>query len=395
MQTSDSPRSDSASEAAAAAAVEPPITDSGRAADVARRIAASGEMALDLEFASESRYIPELALVQVGWGDIEDPNVAAVDPLSADVEPLLAPIVDPKVLTVLHAGQGDLTLLADLFEVRAENVFDTQIAAAFLGLGDQLGYAALVEEVCGVTLDKGQQFTRWLKRPLTDEQIRYALDDVRYLPRLYVHLARRLKERGRLAWVEEECDRLAAEALIRTPPEEAYRKVGGWGRLDARQLGVLQTLAEWREERSLSANRPPSWILKNKVLLTLVRRSPESMDELKKVSDIPPKTLERHGRDFLRLVRDGKKSPMRSDRKPQVPRHARKWGKELGAEIQEISRAADIAPRFVAARADTERLVAWWTTGDRDREPDLPLLSGWRRQLAGEAALDWLRKKGS
>ena len=173
-----------------------PIATPAEVAEVAAAVRRAGRLYFDLEFVSDGRYVPELALIQVAWGDPEHPQVVAVDPLAVDPAPLVALVADPAVETVLHAGQGDLSLLATRAGVEGRAIVDTQLAAALLGLGDQLGYAALVELLLGVVLDKSHQFTAWTRRPLDPEQLRYALDDVRYLPAVWAELAARLEARG-------------------------------------------------------------------------------------------------------------------------------------------------------------------------------------------------------
>jgi ribonuclease D len=367
-----------------------PLTDSAVVAALARDLAAAGSFALDVEFVSEARYVPELALMQVAWGGIDDPEVAAVDPLAADPQPLVELVGDPRVRTVLHAGQGDLALLAHLFGMRGEAVLDTQIAASFVGLGEQVGYAPLVERLLGVKLDKAAQFTHWTRRPLTAEQLAYALDDVRYLPRLWAELERRLAARGRVAWVEEESRRLAQSAASRTPPEEAFRRLRGWSSLNPRQLGALRALAAWREREALASNRPPSWILQEGPLLALARRPPKSQAALEEVRGVSGAVARRHGKEIREALRRGWEEPLAAEREPALPAVGQGWAALLQALVQARCREADVAQRFVAGKGDAEALAGWWLAGDRGREPDLPLLQGWRRELAGQAALDWL-----
>jgi ribonuclease D len=370
-----------------------PLTDSTAAAELARSLKAAGSFALDLEFVSEDRYIPNLALVQVGWGQPDDPQVAAVDPLGADAAPLAALVAAEDIETLVHSGQGDLTLLAREFGIRGRAIFDTQIAGAFLGIGDQIGYGNLVAELLEIELDKAMQFTQWLRRPLTDEQVRYALDDVRYLPRLAKILRARLLELGRLAWVIEECDRLAENAAHLPPPEEAFRKVGGWHRLGPRQQGALRALAEWRERRALKTNRPPSWILKNAALQALAKELPSGVDQLEAIPNLPAGTRKRFGRELLRVIAQGAADGERLERQTPPGRlstQAKKLGSQLSGFLQERCRDIDLAPRVVANRSDCDVLVRWWLEDDRDREPSLPLLEGWRRQVAGAAALEFL-----
>lgn len=374
----------------------PPLTRDADVSRVAGEIRSAGRCALDLEFVSESRYVPELALVQAAWGDPHDPRVVAADPLGAEVGPLVELVEDPQVEVVFHAAQGDLSLLADRFEVRGRGVFDSQIGAAFLGIGDQVGYTTLISEVLEVDLDKGAQFTDWLRRPLSTRQLRYALDDVRYLLPAWVELRHRLEERGRLGWVGEESERLAEDAARRVPPEEAYTKIGGWQRLGRQQLGPLQALAEWRERQALESNTPPSWLLSNKTVLQLARRPPRDLEALEKVRGVKGRVVGRHGRRILQALAEGAgRKPEAGERRPRLQEQGRTWASRIADLVRARCREADVAPRFVATKAEAEELVRWWIHGDRGDEPDLPLLEGWRRQLVGQEALDWLAGKVS
>ena len=209
-----------------------PVTDAVEVAAIAAEIERHGWFALDLEFMTEGRYVAELSLVQVGWGDDYDtPHVAAIDPLNVDARPVIDLVARDEVEVIIHSAQADLALIGAAFGVRATRVFDTQIAAAFLGMGEQIGYGAMVERLAGVHLDKGAQYTEWSRRPLSADQLRYALDDVRYLPAIWQRLAQDLEGRGRAGWVQEECDVLADTWAERTPPDEMYRRVRGWNTL--------------------------------------------------------------------------------------------------------------------------------------------------------------------
>lgn len=368
-----------------------PIRNPPQVAAVAEEIRTAGRFSLDLEFVSESRFIPELGLVQLAWGSPEAPRVAAVDPLAVDPRPVLELVADPAVETILHAAQGDLSLLAQRFDLAGRRVLDAQIAAGFLGLGDQIGYTGLVQELFGVTLDKGPQFTDWLRRPLSAEQMRYALDDVRYLLPAWVELERRLAERGRLAWVEEESARLAETAARPLSPEDAYLRVRGWERLRPQQLGALRQLAAWRLREAVTSNRPPSWILKDRSMVELARKPPRDPRGLSEVRGVRDSTVSRYGEEILAALRSGGEGslPGRSRQKP-LPQRARTWAVLVAGLVQARCREAGVPHRFVGSRDDVESLVRWWMDTDREREPSLELLQGWRRELAGEAALDWL-----
>lgn len=367
-----------------------PLSASADVAALARDLAAAGAFALDLEFVSESRYVPELALVQVAWGEVESPAVAAIDPLAVDPRPVLELVGDPGIRTILHAAQGDLALIGHLFAVRGQAIADTQIAASFLGLGEQVGYAPLVERLLGLKLDKASQFTHWTRRPLTPEQLTYALDDVRHLPRLWAELERQLAARGRSAWADEETRRLATTAASRTSPDEIYRRIRGWNRLDPRQLGALRALAAWREREALASNRPPSWILQEGPLMALARRPPKTQAALAAVKGVSEAVAKQHGRDIREALQRGWQEPLAAELERRLSTVAQGWATLLQEVIQARGREAEVAQRFVAGKGDSETLAAWWLTGDRGREPELALLTGWRRKVAGQAALDWL-----
>jgi ribonuclease D len=368
-----------------------PITDPAEVARIAAAIAAAGSFALDLEFMTEGRYVAELSLVQVGWGDPAAPAVAAIDPLEVSVDPIIDLLTDPAVETVIHSAQADLALIGQEFDARAEHLVDTQIAAAFLGMGDQIGYAPLVQRVTGIELDKGAQFTEWSQRPLSPEQLTYALDDVRYLPRVWQALRDQLDARDRRAWVDDECVRLATAWSRRVPPDEMYMRVRGWNTLNLRQIGALRAVAAWRERESLEHNRPPSWLMNDRTMLELCRRPPRDERRIGDVRGMGSGIAQRYGRELLELIAAGMSDPPPAPpRAPRLPKVGQAWPAILSGIVQTRCRELEVAPRFVATRADIDDLIAWWLVGDHDAEPDLPLLTGWRRQLAGQDVLDWL-----
>ena len=370
----------------------PPVTDAAEVASIAAEIARTGWFALDLEFMTEGRYVAELSLVQVGWGDHDTPTVAAIDPLSVDPRPVLELAARDDIEVIIHSAQADLALIGAAFGVRASRVFDTQIAAAFLGMGEQIGYGALVERMAGVHLDKGSQYTEWSRRPLSEDQLRYALDDVRYLPAVWRQLKQQLEERGRAGWVQEECDLLADTWAERTPPEEMYRRVRGWNGLKRHALGALRAVAAWREQEALRANRPPLWIMNDRSLLELARRPPRDAADLGAVRGLSEGTIQRYGKAILDAVEAGVNDPPEDDvAPPRLPNLGQAWPAILSGIVQARCREAEVAPRFVATRRDMDELIVWWLTGDQSKEPDVPLLHGWRRELAGRDLVDWLR----
>lgn len=368
------------------------VTSAEAVAEIARALRSAGAFALDLEFMSEERYVPELALVQVAWQTEGGPLAAAIDPLEVDAGPIAALVEDPSITTILHSGQADLSLLGSRFGIAGRGIVDTQVAAAFLGMGEQVGYAPFVQRTLGLTVDKGGQFTEWLRRPLSGDQIRYALDDVLHLLPAWHGVERELRARGRLDWVIEECARFASIWAERLPPHAMYRRVSGWATLRPRQQGALRAIAAWREREALAANRPPSRFIADRTMLELARRPPHSIEALRDVRGTNEGVARRYGAAIIEALRAGEQDPPPAEELPRpLPPAAQAWAGVLGGLVQAHCRDADIAARFVASRSDLESVALWWFEGDRDMPPEIPVLHGWRRELAGEVILRWLR----
>ena len=190
----------------------------------------------------------------------------------------------------------------------------------------------------------------------------------------------------------EECARLAVSAARRLPPEESYRRVKGWSGLRSRPLGALRELAAWREREALRGNRPPSRVLNDRSLVELARTAPGSEDGLASVRGVDAGVVRHHGAELLRAIRDGAADPpeLEQARTPLPPR-GEVWAAALHGLVRARALSARVAPRFVGPRSDIEAVVRWWLEGDREELPDVPLLRGWRGELVGAAALEWLR----
>ncbi|MSQ42515.1 MAG: hypothetical protein EXR65_05725 [Dehalococcoidia bacterium] len=365
------------------------LTAPAQVAALARRLRDAGRFAIDLEFVPEDRYAPELALVQVGWGDARSPEVAAIDPLAVDPRPVLELIGVDGVVTIAHSAQGDLAVVSAL-GISAQGLRDTQIAAAFLGFGDQIGYGPLVQQLLGVHLSKQQQFTEWLRRPLSDAQLAYALDDVRYLPALWARLSEQLEHRGRLRWVDEECARLAG-SVRPAVPEEAYRRIKGGTGLGRSALGALRALAAWRQGEAQRANLPPSRVVPDHSLLALARSGAHDREGLLDVRGVTEGLVRRYGAPMLAALREGvEHQPPPEPRRQPPDARAEAWAAVLQGLVRSRATAAEVAARFVATRDELDALAEWWLQGDHASPPPIPLLEGWRRELVGAAALEWL-----
>lgn len=338
-------------------------------------------LALDTEFMREKTYYPQFCLLQLCNGEV----AACVDPLLIDtLDPLLQLLYDPDITKVFHAGRQDLEIFHHLWQKLPQPLFDTQLAATILGLGDQLGYAGLVQALLGRELDKGHTRTDWARRPLDQAQLRYALDDVIYLGEIYRQLRDRLRQQGRESWLREDFQLLADPATYTPPDGQSWQRVKGRQRLRGVELAVLQALAEWRESQARRADRPKRWILKDEVLLELARRRPTSAQQLERIRGLEAATVKRHGAHLLELTAKAarlpkQKWPAEGARPPRLTAAQEAMADLLMCCLRLVAEENHIAPAALANRRDLERLAV----GERDLE----MLHGWRGALAGRTLL--------
>jgi ribonuclease D len=334
-------------------------------------------MTLDTEFLREKTYYPKLCLLQVAVPGV----VACVDPLAIeDISPLLDVIYDPGITKVMHAARQDMEILYHLRGALPAPVFDTQVAALLLGFSDQVGYATLVSELLGVTLDKLHTRADWSQRPLSPEQVRYAADDVIYLAQVYERLVERLDELGRLDWLTEDFDRLVQPALYSNPPQQAWLKVRGINRIKGASLSVLQALAGWRESLAQRLDRPRGWLLRDDVMVDIARHLPGDFAALGKIRGLSERVISKNGEQLLGLVteaREREPEPLpASGPKKRLKPEQDALVDALLAVVRLCALENSLNPAVLASRKQLEALV----TGNRDTA----VMQGWRRKLAGE-----------
>lgn len=341
-----------------------------------RRMAGRPWLAVDTEFMREHTYRPRLCLVQISDGR----EIACIDPLAIeDLSPLIALLGREDSVKVFHAASQDMEIFYDLEPTALPRpVFDTQIAAAVLGFGAQVSYGALVQRLLGHSLDKQHARSDWLRRPLSDEELQYAADDVRYLGEVYLRLKTELERRGRLTWIEQDLAQLSDPGRYVNRPELAWRRLKRLGRLRPRARSAAQRLAAWREKRAQYSDRPRQWILKDDTLMDIAQRLPRDIQSLQRIRGLPDKIAKQHGEEILGMIADALADP-----EPPEPaeRAALSPAQEAIADllftlVRLRAAQAEVTPALVAGRKDIERLVQ----GERD----LPVLSGWRRQLVGD-----------
>ncbi len=362
-------------------------------ADGARR---SGSLALDTEFMGEGRYRTLLCLVQLAIADAPDSSgerILLVDPLHEDLDgsPLAAVLADPAVQIVVHAGRQDIALVRRRFQTDVTNVFDTQVAAGFAGLGAQSSYDSLLTEILGLRVAKTASFTRWDARPLSSEQLAYAREDVVHLLELAGELQRRLSDLGRLQWAREECEPLARSSDERDP-EAIFARLPRVGGLNAAARPVARELVEWRERTAERQNRPVQGVLGDATLMEIAKRRPSSRAELERIRGVGAGAGGRRGEELLDAVHRG--SQRAPDPAPRTPRPPASKPDDaplvaLGeALLRTRAREAGLAYELLAARADLQAIVAAVRAGAP--EADVRTLRGWRRELAGAELLELL-----
>lgn len=361
--------------------------------EIAGVLAGAPLVAFDLEFASADRLIPTLCLVQVAWVDDLDapsrgivPHVRLVDPMAVDVAPIVRVLAEHP-LVIAHAPRQDLGLLATRFGTGMHGLVDTQLAAAFAGIGEQVGLATLANELLGITLTKEQQWTAWEKRPLSDAQLVYADADVRHLPALYSLLESRLG--SRLPWVREESAQVVVDALAAAAvtPETAWRGVGGVRGLDDRARGAVASLAAWRLRVAQELDRPLGQVLNDKILVELARTRPNA-GAVRSWKGLSPVARTR-AEEIIEALAKPASVPV-GERGHASSTRAQRWSEMLVAIVQVIAEDTGIAPRLLATRADAEEFARAFDEGGLDAAAALPALSSWRREVLGTAWEGWL-----
>ena len=333
-------------------------------------------VAVDTEFIREKTYHPRLCLVQVATRE----RIAAVDPLAIDdLSPLAAIFENPEITKVIHACSQDLEVLLDGMKCEAAPVFDTQVAAAFVGLRQQASYGELVEHYTGVRLSKTESLTDWSRRPLDDDQLSYAEDDVRYLIGIYEKMLADLASRNRLAWVLPEMEAHTSLEVARRRPEDAYLRLKRSGSLTRRQLAVAREVCAWRERLASKRDVPRKWVLSDEMIVEVCRRSPQELERLRRIRGLE-QLSERDAEGIVRAVKRGLEVP--TDQCPHTKQRVRPSAESEGivdlmyALVRVVADKEGVAAPLIASRDDL---------ADFAHDPENSVLSsGWRHELIGE-----------
>jgi ribonuclease D len=359
-----------------------PITTTADLETFCAKILGQPFVAVDTEFMRETTYWPKLCLIQAATPDDE----AVIDPLAPglDLEPFLRILRDESIVKVFHAARQDVEIFHNL-KAMPRPLFDTQVAAMAGGYGEQIAYDALVRNMLKIELDKSSRFTDWARRPLTDNQLTYALADVTHLAALYPRLRSRLEDEGRVAWVADDMKSLSDPALYDVSPENAWRRLKP-RKQSPRYLSVYRAVAEWREKTAQLRDQPRGRILKDDAIDELASQAPTDAAQMERLRSVPKGFAgSRFGPELLETIREALRDPEATA--PVIEKTRSPHNPAAGSVVELLkvllkARAEDggVASKLIATVSDLEMIA-------QDDNADTPALTGWRLEAFGADAL--------
>jgi ribonuclease D len=370
------------------------ITTDRQLLELCRRLSDAEFIAFDTEFVSEDTYRPQLCLIQVAAGD----ELAAIDPLEVrELTPFWELLASGRHQTIVHAGREELVFSFSAVGRPPVGLFDVQLAAGFIGLEYPAGYGNLISKLLGVIPRKGETRTDWRRRPLTERQIDYALEDVRHLKPLRDKLRQRLAELDRLAWFEGEMADFITEVRD-SRSRERWRKVSGSSGLSPRSQAIVRELWLWREQEAARRDSPVRRVLRDDLIIEMAKRRSADPKQVRAVRGMERGDLQRHLPDLCRAVDRALQAPEANW--PETPRREASpqltmLGQFLSSALSSICRAAEVATSLVGTANDVRDLVAY-QLGEWDSAlPPPALTQGWRAEVVGQLLDDLVAGKVS
>lgn len=344
-------------------------------------------VALDTEFVWERTYYPQLGLIQLALSDEE---CYLIDPIALpSLESLGRLLSNRSVIKIFHDAPQDLAILYRATGAATQNIFDTRLAAGFAGLSYTLSLANLVREVLDIELSKEETRTNWLNRPLSDDQVRYALDDVRYLRAVRILLLTRIIGPKLKSWLQEELNILNNPANYTGPQDnERFRKIRGSNLLDAQGLAILKNLTTWREGMAKKRNRPRGHIVHDNILIEAAKNKPRSTEELKQQTAISDKALDSYGQTIVAIIETTRNQSPRNY--PEVDLSVRLNAKEktsydrLTKLIDLKSELLGLDPGLVGNTSELKKLTKILAAPSKNVPQQLRQTEGWRKEFIAD-----------
>lgn len=372
----------------------PTITDPRDLDQLCQRLSSADLIGIDTEFVSEDTFFPDLCLIQVATSD----EMAVIDTHAIeDLQPFWKLLTGGDHVTILHAGREELNFMCRAVGARPKQLFDVQIAAGFCSNEFPSAYGSVVSKFLGNKVAKGEQRTDWRKRPLTEAQITYALEDVRYLLPLYHRQVELLNERGRLSWFEDEMESWQQEVVAALDRKD-WRRVSGIGKLNPRKLAIVRELWNWRHEEAKRRNQPQKRLLRDDLIVELAKRKVDNPEQILAIRGMERSAVKRKADELAECVRRGLEAP--AEHMPRSPRHNTPSQLNLLAQflapaLGTICRRAEIATSMVGTASDVRELIAH-RMGFAENDNSQPALAqGWRAGLVGNVIDDLLSGKKS
>ena len=357
------------------------ITTTDELVILCERLNKAEYVTVDTEFLRESTYYSLLCLIQVA----DSEGAHAIDPLAEglDLSPFYDVMKNTNVVKVFHACRQDLEIFYKEMGCLPEPMFDTQVAAMVCGYGDSVGYETLVNKMVGEQLDKATRYTDWSRRPLSERQIVYAIDDVTHLRGIYESLRQRLIESDRGPWIDEEMELLTSISTYDVDPHEMWKKIKVRTN-KPRVLGLLRELTAWREIRAIAKDMPRRRVMKDEVLLEVSAHPPKDISGLDSIRGLNGGfSRSQAGKEFFESIQAGLAIP--EDQLPKINRAKARPATPPMVDLLKVllkirCQETEVAPRLIANAQDLELLAAVPNT-------ELKLKHEWRYDVYGKYAM--------
>ncbi|MEH6388616.1 MULTISPECIES: ribonuclease D [Pseudomonas] len=343
-------------------------------------------VAVDTEFVRTETFYPIAGLIQIGDGQ----HAYLIDPLAiTEWAPLVELLGAPGVIKVFHSCSEDLEVFHHLCGVVPQPLFDTQLAAAYLGMDFSMGYSRLVKALLDIELAKDETRSDWLQRPLSPTQLQYAADDALHLAQIYELMAPRIDAAGLTSWLLSDTAEQGSHVGVLQDPDQAYRGIKQAWRLKPDELAILKLLAAWREREARQRDQARNRILRESAMVPIAQRQPDSLQTLSRIEDMHPRSVRHDGEMVLELVRQGQAIPPSEWPQPlpePLPPDANRLLKSLRKIGQRHAVKLNIAPELMLRKKVLEAIVRTGYPAGPYSLPDE--LNGWRRELMGAELLD-------